>query len=257
MFKKMSFRATSLIVALVLALGSAVTAFAITIVVDGDQEAVWTTGSGGQTPGHMTTQDPNESAIVDSQDIKDVYWTNDSTNFYLMLQTYATPSLTGFPTATDVYFCIDTDNNPGTGGSYTNCNNMTGIDRTINIHATSSVTVYDGSFNPVGSGTLGYNTSATTPVIEVSVPLSTMGFNTATCTQNMAMAIFFDNGTTQADDNTPDTGTLSVGCGSPTAITLSDMSAASGTPYLPLALAGAAFVLVAGAGLVLRKRYMA
>ncbi|HEB64601.1 MAG TPA: hypothetical protein ENJ02_03565 [Chloroflexi bacterium] len=43
----------------------------------------------------------------------------------------------------------------------------------------------------------------------------------------------------------------------PTAITLDDMSAASGTPYLPLALAGAAFVLVAGAGLVLRKRYLA
>jgi len=40
MLKKLSFGTTSVIVALVLALGSAVTAFAITIVVDGDQEAV-------------------------------------------------------------------------------------------------------------------------------------------------------------------------------------------------------------------------
>ena len=43
---------------------------------------------------------------------------------------------------------------------------------------------------------------------------------------------------------------------SPTAITLSQMSATSGAPHLPLALAGAVFVLV-GAGLALRKRSLA
>ncbi len=257
MTKKYSFRALSLAVAFLLALGSAVTAFAITIVIDGDQDAVWTTGSGGQTPGHLTTVDPNESGITDSRDIMDVYWTNDTTNFYLMLQTYATPDLAGFPTATDVYFCIDTDNNPATGASYANCNGMTGIDRIIQVNATNNPTVYDGTFSVVGTGTLGYNPSATTPVIEVSVPLSTMGFTTATCTQTMPMAIFFDNGTTEPDDNTPDSGTVNVGCGSPTAITLSSLDAQSGAASLPLVLAATAFVLVAGAGLTLRKRYMA
>ncbi len=44
---------------------------------------------------------------------------------------------------------------------------------------------------------------------------------------------------------------------SPTAVTLDSLKAVSGAPSLPLALAGAALLLLAGAGLVLRKRNLA
>ncbi len=255
MTKKYSFRALSLAVAFLLALGSAVTAFAITIVIDGDQDAVWTTGSGGQTPG--STTDPNESTITDGRDIAAVYWTNDTTNFYLMMQTQAAPSLGNGFTPTNIYFCLDIDNNTATGSSYANCNSMAGIDRYILIGNSNAPVVYDSAQTQIGTGTLGYNTAAATPVIEVSVALSDLGLTPATCTQTIPMVVYFDNGTTEPDDNTPDSGTINIGCGAPTAITLDSLSAQSGESALPLVLAATAFVLVAGAGLTLRKRYMA
>ncbi|GAB4532830.1 MAG: hypothetical protein Fur0018_21690 [Anaerolineales bacterium] len=255
MFKKLSFRATSLIVALVLALGSAVTAFAITIVVDGNQDAVWTTGSGGQTPG--SGMDPDESSITNNVDISVVRWTNDSTNMYFEIETYANPPRLGLaPFLTQLYICIDSDNNLSTGSAYSNCNGS-GFDRYIYVLGNIQVQVQDQTFTQIGTGTLGYNASAATPVIEISVALSDLGFGPGNCPATIPVAVYYDNGSSDPDDHTPDVGTMNIGCGSPTAITLSTLSAASGTPYLPLALAGAAFVLVAGAGLALRKRYMA
>ena len=241
--------------ALVMAMLVVSVAMAITIVVDGDEEAVWTSGSGGQKPG--STTDPNESGITDNRDISHVYWTNDTTNFYFMIRTYATPSLGGFPAETDVYFCIDTDNDTSTGSSYANCNNMPGIDRYIHVEATDDPIVYGESFNVLGTGALGYNpTGATNPVIEVSVTNALLGLDSENCPQIMPMVVYFDNGTTDPDDNTPDSGSIDIGCGSPTAITLSNFEAKNNTPVI-IASAGALLLLIGGGAVLAYKRRQA
>ena len=232
-------------VSLVLAVMVVGVVFAITITVDGDKESAWS-GSGGQTPGNTT--DPNETEITDNRDIASVSWTNDESNFYLMLETYGTPSLASFPNQTDIYFCINTDNNTSTGSTYENCNNQTGIDRYIHVLAASGVAVYDSDFLFVGNGTLGYNTGVTNPVIEVSVLNSDLGLSSSNCTQSMPMTIFFDNGTTDPDDNTPNTGQVDIGCGSPTAITLSSLEARSPWLTSPYTLSAAVLLLIAAMG---------
>ncbi len=255
MFKKLSFRVTSLIVALVLALGSAVTVFAITITVDGTRESAWD-GSGGQTPGAQT--DPNEGTVNDDVDIARVQWTNDTSNMYYLFEVQAPPVSTN--TNTWQLICLDTDNNSSTGSDatskyYDNCNNQVGFDRFIhryNYRGTWLVDVEDetGTYISGGDGTQGSGT-----VLEISAPVSVL-FG-GSCVGEMRTVFYFDGASTAADDNTPDSGVMTTNCGSPTAITLDSMHAASGALSLPLALAGAAFVLIAGAGLVLRKRNLA
>jgi hypothetical protein len=238
--------------ALLAALMLSSVASAVTIVVDGVREAAWD-GSGGQTPG--TILDPNEGAITDGYDIQRVQWTNDPTKLYLLIQTYANTIFTGNPMPT-IFICLDTDNNSGTGGTYANCNGMTGIDRTILINR-STVEVYNGDPN---TGTvIGNGIRATaTNITEVSVNLSDLGLSSAFCPSSITTAIYFDNGIVDPDDNVPDSGTATISCGAPTAVTLNSLQAQPTTsPVLPLALVGGAAVILTGTVLFIRRKRIA
>ena len=148
------------------------------------------------------------------------------------------------------------DDNTGTGGTYGNCNNMSGIDRYIYINGTNAPAVYDSSFAQIGNGTLGYNQGASNPVIELSVSNALLGFSSTNCTQTIPMVVYFDNGTTDSDDNTPDSGTIDIGCGTPTAVTLTTIGAENNTPLL-IAAAALLLVLVSGGAMLAYKRYRA
>jgi MYXO-CTERM domain-containing protein len=265
MAKKSSFRRLSIVVALVVALSSAVTAFAITITVDGDREAAWS-GSGGQTPG--TATDPNEGSINDNVDIETFQWTNDTTNFYFLVDVQAAAPL--MPALAVVDICLDTDNSTSTDIPSSNAiqrdrcsygTGVSGIDTVVEAYrlgsGTQLVDVYDVTQDPpavLGSGTLGYNPSATTPVVEISAALSTLGYGPGSCPGSIPMVVYYDGGDTNPDDNLPDSGTTNISCGSPTAVTLSAVGAQAG----PTVLIGVAFGLVGlvalGALVVVRRR---
>lgn len=228
--------------ALLIGLSMVTVVSAITITVDGVREGVWA-GSGGQTPGIQS--DANEGGITDGYDVEEVLWTNDQTNFYFLMQTYANTIWTGTPRPTLV-ICIDTDDNTATGGTYANCNNMTGIDRSIVVDrgagTTLNVDVLDSdpnTGNSIGAG-IGARTNPSGVVNEVSVSLADLGLNSAAaCSGPMPAVIYFDNGVVDPDDNTPDTGTFNLTCGAPTAVTLANANAQSQTGYfVVLALVG-------------------
>ena len=239
---------TAFTFAIILALMIVGVAGAITIVVDGAQEAAWS-GSGGQIPG--TVADPNEAAITDGYDIETFKWTNDQTNIYFLFQTYANTIYTGFPQPT-IIICFNTDNNTATGAAYANCNGMTGIDRSVTI-SSSGVTVFDGA---PGGTVLGPGVRATQNMItEVSVPLSLFGFGPGTCPGNIPAAIYFDNGITDPDDNVPDSAPTAVSCGGTTAVTLSSLQAQPTTsPVLPVALVGVSAAALIGVVFLIRRR---
>jgi hypothetical protein len=222
-------------------------AYAISINVDGVREAAWN-GSGGQTPGIYT--DTNEILIINGYDIQTVQWTNDGTYMYFLLQTYADTIIPGDPVPT-IYICLDTDNNAGTGGDYANCSNMTGIERTIVIFG-SMVEVVDGDPNTgpvIGNGTRG----TAMDITEVSVSLSSLGFSGTFCPASITSAIYFDNGITNPDDSVPDDGTLTLSCGTPTAVTLDSLQAQPASPAVPVALIGVSAIGLLSSVLFFRR----
>jgi hypothetical protein len=226
-------------------------AYAITITVDGTRESAWD-GDMGQLPGIQS--DPDESGITDGYDVEEFRWTNDATNMYFLMDTYASTIWTGNPAPTLV-ICINLDNNTATGGSYSNCNNMTGIDRSI-VVTRYGIDVYDGDPN---TGTL---ISATTQdatsgdITEVSIDLASLGIgSTFSCIQGMPAAIYFDNGIGDPDDHTPDTGLFTIGCGSPTSITISESNAQpSSAQWVTPAIGIASLVNVGVVALVYKRR---
>ncbi len=226
------------VIAIVLALLMVGVVYAITIVVDGDREAAWS-GSGGQTPG--SAPDGNELGINDNVDMETFQWTNDTTNFYFLVDVYASAPL--MPPLAVIDICLDTS--PSTDIPSTNtiqrnrCSygtGVTGIDTVVEAYrlnnGTKIVDVYDVTTDPptfTGSGVLGYNPAATTPVVEMSVPLSLLGFNSGNCPSSIRTVVYYDGGDTNPDDNLPDSGSININCGGPTAITLSSLSAMSET----------------------------
>lgn len=224
--------------------------YAITIAVDGTKEAVWTTGENGQTPGSQT--DLNEGGITDGYDIEEFLWTNDQTNMYFLFDTYASTIWTGNPEPT-VILCIDTDNNTSTGGSYANCNNMSGIDYSVEIFRDPilglRVIVYQG--DPVnGTAVAGGTVASVGDVTEISVALSDLGMDSV-CQGGMRSAIYFDNGIGDPDDTTPDTGTFELICGSPTAV---EVNALGSEGYAVWGIGLASTIALLGAVVVSRRR---
>lgn len=237
---------------LALVLGTAVV-HAITIIVDGDRESVWLTGSGSQTPGGIS--DPNETAILeDNVDISMLRWTNDTTHMYFAVETHASPPrLSNFPTPTNLYICLDTDNNSSTGSTYANCNAVNGFDRYIYVPGTGTPQVYNASFSLLGTGTLGYNPLASTPIIEIGVPMSLLGFGSGVCPSTINAVIYYDNGTGDPDDNLPDAGSVVINCGSPTAVSLQSFTSASNN--LPvIGLVGMLALVIVSFGLLIVRR---
>src|SRR5690606_35439687 len=112
---------------------------------------------------------------------------------------------------------LDTDNNAATTihsdpelDVYRDrCGDIAGIDVIIEAVREPSGLVVDifdaktfseGFMGYLGAGQLGYNPgSATTPVVEISVPLDKIGF--ANCTGTIPMVVYYDGGDTNPDDN--------------------------------------------------------
>ncbi len=253
-------------VLVILLLGITV-ASAITIVVDGNREALWD-GSGGQTPGSQT--DTNESDINDDVDIKTFQWTNDTSNFYFLIEVYSPPPLMNDLAPIDI--CMDTDNDPSTDIPSSNstqrdrCSYSTGvsgIDTVIEAYVTNGGTdknavVYDVTQDPrvyKGNGTLGYDQSASVPVVEIAAPLNLLGYGPGNCPSSIPIVVYYDGGQTNPDDNFPNSGSYSINCGSPTAVTVNRMKASSSTPGWAPFLAVFGLLGVGALGLVtLRKR---
>ncbi len=228
------------VIAIVLALLMVGVAYAITIVVDGNREAAWN-GSGGQIPGVIT--DTNEISITDNVDISYTQWTNDQTNFYWLIGVWAPPPL--MPPLAVIDICLNKDNSVSTDIPVTNtvqrdrCSYSTGvsgIDTVVEAYilnnGTQVVDVFNVTTFPktfIGSGVLGYSQTTTTPVVEISVPLSVLGFSNTNCPATIPMVEYYDGGDTNPDDNLPNSGTVNINCGGPTAITLSSLSAKSET----------------------------
>lgn len=193
---------------------------AVTIVVDGTKESGWA-GTVGDPTGLVT--DVNEPTIPDGVDIEGFLYTNDSTNLYLGIDTYTTTTVSPSGLfAPYMVLCFDTDNNNATGGSSSQCDGISGVDRSLLLQANGSgfdVTVYDGV---PGGPTIGATTSIATAgdFTEVSIDLVSMGLGNGVCsTSNVEGLVYFDNRTTAPDDNNPDAGTFLMTCSAPTAVT--------------------------------------
>ena len=228
-------------------------ASAITITVDGIREAAWN-GSGGQTPGSV--KDRNEPQITDGYDIDTFQWTNDHTNMYFLVSTYADTIRTGNPQPT-IFICLNTDNSTATGGTYANCNNMTGIDRSIEINLStpnnSTVRVYNGPPLPATPFSNAGAYATQTTITEVAVPVNLL-FAAGVCPGTIPTVVYFDNGITDPDDNVPDRNTFNINCGNPTAVTLSSLQAQPTTsPILPVALVGASAAALIGIVFLTRR----
>ncbi len=243
-----------LMVAMALVLVTAVT-YALTITVDGN-EADWVATSAG------TQIDPggNEGTIPDAADIEYMRWTNDQTNMFFLVNTYGTPSrLNG---ASWVLVCLNTDGNTGTGSTtgflyYDNCNQQTGFDRIVLLQSNfGSYAVGVGTVSDTdvitypGQGTYGYTTN---DVVEMSAPLTLLGFNAANCPAAIPAVLYYDGGDTSDDDHTPETGTININCGAPTAVTLQNVSASGQSAVLPFVL-GAFGLIVVSTGLVINRK---
>lgn len=264
MLKRNRKAAILLLLALMMVLGTAVV-HAITIVIDGIEEAVWISGSGGQTPG--TATDSNEAPIPDDADIERVRYTNDQVYFYILIKTFGTPSRWDTVLANRVDICMDTDNNTGTGGTYVNCPGMSGIDRTIRITPYFSLNtfqtelqflVYNGIFvNPVAGGNSeppNVELATQGDITEMRLTLASLGLNSAAaCSGQVNINVYFDGGTTDPDDNLPDSGAFPANCGSPTAVTLQSITTSS-SPVAALSVAAVLMLAVVSAGFVLYRR---
>lgn len=194
-------------------------------------------------PASLITTDLNETLINDSWDFKDIYHTTDNTYMYWRFDSYADSVWSNvFGRSRYVQICMNTDNNTGTGGTISNCNNMQGVDRVLQIFGPKSgiylnIELYDGSGNQISAtGLLAANQGS---VNEARVQLSDLGIN-SNCGSSYAMpwAMYWDNQMTDPDDNVPDSGTLTVTINCPTAVTVSSMNARTDAPMLPFAVAG-------------------
>lgn len=244
-----------MMLALALVLGTAVV-HAITIVVDGVKEAAWD-GEGGQTPGIQ--EDVNEPEIADGRDIKEFRWTNDGEYMYFLMETYANTIWTGNPAPT-LIICLDIDNNVSTGGTYGNCDDMEGIDRSI-IVTRFGVEILDSDANTgINIETGNEQLGRATVYAEVAVELSTLGINAEVCNTGIRTAIYFDGGTTDPDDNLPDEGTFLMYCGAggpgdPTAVSLQSFtSVSSNLPAVGLVGMLALVIVSFGIAVVRRER---
>lgn len=241
-------------------------AHAITIMVDGVQEAVWTAGITGQTPGEIT--DGQEGDISPIANIETLRYTNDQDYYYFLIETYGSP--TGWSTANDnrADICLNTDGLTGTGFSYSNCDGlsegtvMEGIDRVIRIKPLGGnflqYTVYDDAFtNVVIIGNTFSNDIAFigTNITELRVSLESLGLDSAgTCNTSMLMGFYFDGGTGEPDDNVPDDGQTTIYCGSPTAVNLQTFSADSTSTMPMFGIAVVAMLALVSAGIFIARR---
>jgi hypothetical protein len=233
------------IAAILLALLAVGTAFALTIVVDGVREATWDAGAGDQT-------DLNEGPITnDGVDIVRFQWTNDTSNFYFLIQTSLNTDWNRLPQQPYIWICVNNDNNTGTGTAFPGVCLGSGYDRYIQIAGPTplTVSVFDENFASVGGGTAA--TAGT--ITEVSVDLVVLGFDSTNC--GLApMGVYMDGRTGDPDDNVTDLGDVPVTCGGPTAINLQSFQVTGQSALLPVSVAALVLALLTFGYLAYRKQ---
>jgi hypothetical protein len=255
-------RKLSVLTVIVAILAFVSAAHAITIIVDGLQEPVWTDGEGGQMPGAIL--DANEPGIQDSKDIEVLRYTNDGQYFYFLMETYADTDWGNFVATAFFDICLDTDNNLATGFSYDNCDGidgvaMDGIDRLIQVRPVSfapvvlGVTVFDENINVIYAASGAGEVVNVGAITEVRIPLDVLGLDSdATCHDNIRLGAYFDGATTEPDDNVPDSGQITISCGDPTAVSFVGLQTSSvATPWVAAVVAMA---LLTGALLLVARR---
>ncbi len=228
--------------------------------------------------------------VTDYYDIKSIFMTNDDTYLYFRIDFWGSSTsltedtwfATGGGTTPELNICIDIDNNDTTGPAVNSgiCDGdetMAGTDRRIRIMP--SLVTFGQPLNPevhtctnafcvnqTGSGTIGYDSAFvlggdTDAITEVRVPLADLGISGPTCPGGGAqpciieLGFYYDNGTAPQDDSIPDVGFITgeVGSGSPTAVSLQNVSASGQSAVLPFAL-GAFGLIVVGTGLVIKGK---
>lgn len=164
--------------------------------------------------------DPNEGAIDDPFDVRDVYATNDDERLFLRFDTYGD---TGYNADTQVVVCMDTDDDQVTGGDIERCNgdgsDQQGVDFILELTGASlqarllscadNVVLFENCTTVEGASVAAAHQSLTT---EASVALSDLNISTANCIGcEIPSALFFDNGDVLVEnDHVPDAGQFSV-----------------------------------------------
>jgi len=197
---------------------------AVTIVVDG-AVADW----GSISP---VATDSNEGNISSQWNIDKVYWTADLSFLYWRVDTFGNP--TGwFPSTGNpfMWFCMDTDNNTGTGYTVTQCDKMAGVDYYLVVQRFGSNLFTDlQACNTGGCASTPAVMSAATAnqYTEAKVNLGSLGITETSCTTSTRTingAVYFDNANTDPDDNVPDSGTFSFNLDCPTSVQLASFNA--------------------------------
>ncbi|GAB4578213.1 MAG: hypothetical protein Fur0022_09470 [Anaerolineales bacterium] len=223
----------------------AITASAATITIDGIREVAWNSG------GSVT--DPDEGTISNRYDIETVEWTNDTTNVYLLLDTFGNPTRwdNAAPPEPFMVFCLNVDNNTTTGTTYANCTGAGGYDRYVTIAGgpTLAVTVFQSDFSTVITATTSIANVGN--ITEISINVGALGLSSTNC-GTIPGNVYFDNGTANPDDNVSDAADFNLNCGAPTALTLTNFSARTGERIVVISITGV--ILLGGALLLIRRR---
>jgi hypothetical protein len=146
---------------------------------------------------------------------------------------------------------LNTDNSVSTGTANICVLGSGGYDRYIRIAGPTplTVTVFDQDFNALGATT---NVATSTTITELSVDLASLGFSGSNC-GSIPSSAYFDGRTGDPDDNVLDGSDFNMNCGSPTAVTLQNISVSGQSSVLPFAL-GAFGLIVVGTGLMISRK---
>jgi len=191
---------------------------------------------------------------------------------YFLVATYGNLNINYPPLAPQIIICIDVDNNTTTGTTPSGyCNDMPGVDRRITANLrlfTVAVERWTGATWAVvpqpggGMRAVAWDDTivdgiADLPYIEIGVDLQSLGItSSATCLSAMPTAIYYDNGMADPEDTVLDSGTFSIGCGTPTAVTLSEVDTQPAAYQWAALAVGAVSLVGVGAAVffALRKR---
>lgn len=154
----------------------------------------------------ISATDPNEVGISDPADIQYVYLTCDSNFIYFRLDTYSTP--VAWSANETFYAYLDTDQDTATGCDDLAQHGGTGYERQIEVRANNLVkfTYQCVSGSWVNATFEAQALGLGVDILEVRAPLGA-GTNLGDfCGDPIDFFVFFDNGTTDPDDEIPDSG---------------------------------------------------
>jgi hypothetical protein len=221
-------------------------AHALTITVDGNG-ADWPLAA-------LLFSDVNEAGIIDSRDISDVYFTNNTTNLFWRYDTFASPTNYNLEGLSYPYviLCMDTDNNATTGTNGLQCG-QNGVDWAVQISRTAPFGTFSASLfqcNPGCTAAGGVPVATAGNITELAIPLATLGITgpSPACPTGRIIpaSIYFDGQTGDPDDSVPGGGTLASNIPCPTPVTLTSLSATRGDAGVELTWSTSSELNIAG-----------